>query len=310
MKKCCYFAFSGTDVGGHKIGDHITAAHIVRLMIENEPHEQYILSLNPQDPLAFVFDQVILEYNIEVIWDNWTPGDLPHIYRVFDQRRRDRMIEGRIFNTYKEIYLRTAGGDRQGILCGGEKGLGRRNIFEYIFFGQEQAPALCLGGAHFCRKSLGYQWKPVAPKRSVFVAPIAISQSNDVFTMEWWRQVIERLLAENIELTVNTPNEAQFGNHPRLTYSYQPGNIRGLFDQIRHQQLVLCGNTGIGWIAGACGVPLIAGEPDFFWFMDYRYRECGVQSVVDIFGSGSGPGKPAPRVTEPVEMVLRYLERL
>lgn len=305
MKKCCYFAFSATPISGQKIGDHITVAHAMRLMIENEPHRQYILSLNPQDPMNFVFDQLVLEYNVEVIFDNWTPGDLPHMYRMFDQRRRDRMIEGRLFDTYKELYLRTAGGDRQGLLCGSEKGLGRRNIFEYLFFGQETAPKHCLGGACFCRKSLGYQWKPTAPKRSVFVAPIAISQTNSVFTMEWWKLVIDRLLKENIEVTVNTPNEGQFGHHPKLTYSYRPGDVRALFDQVGQQQLVLSGNTGIGWIAGAYGVPLIAGEPDFFWFMDYRYRECGVQSVIDIFGKGQNPSPD-----EPVNMVLKYLEGL
>jgi len=308
-----YVAFSHTELSGFKVGDNIVAAHVVRLFIENEPHDHWILSLNPASGMNRVFDQVILEYDIEVLHDVWEPGDIQHLNKCMDERRRSRMVQGRIFDTYKELYRRTDGGPKQRGLCGSERGLGHRNIFDYYYFGQESSNKHCIGGGHFGRYSLGYRWKPTAPLRSVFVAPIAFSQTNEVFTMDFWKQVIDLLLAEDIEVTVNTPNPNQFGAHPKLKYFYSPGNIWGLFEAVSHQRLVLCGNTGVGWVAGAYGVPLIAGQPKFFWFQDYRYDWCGVQSVVDIFGTQSGAdaaGKDfRPRDPhEPVRMVLEYLE--
>lgn len=313
MGKTMFIGFSHTDKSGFKLGDSVVAAHSVRLFIQNEPCDKYILSLNPSHPMNFCFDQVVLEYNVEIIKDAWDSGDLPTIYREMDQRRTQRHVNGKKFDIYKEIYLRIHGGDRQGQLCGGEKGLGRRNIFEYFFFGQESAPKKCFGGANFGRESLGLMWRPSTSSRSLFLSPHAFSQGNAVFTMEFWQQVIDRLLNEKVAITVCTPNENPFGVHPLLKYTFHQNNIRGLFDEISRQQLVLCGNTGTGWIAAAHGVPLIAGEPKVFWYGDYRYREAGVQSIVDVFGNesiesfGGNPAIPAS-VDEPVRMVLEYLE--
>lgn len=315
-KRVGYIAFSHTELSGFKVGDHICAAHVVRLFIENDPHDHWILSLNPASGLNMVFDQVVLEYGVQIVNDVWPSGDIEHLNRCIDQRRRERMVHGRVFDTYREIYRRTDGGPKQRTLCGTERGLGHRNIFDYYFWGQEgAAPRHCIGGGSFGRYSLGCQWRPTAPPRSVFIAPLAFSQTNEVFTMSFWNQVIQSLLEAKVEVTVNTPNENQFGQHPLLRYSYKIGTgaMRELFEQIGHQQLVLCGNTGIGWIAAAYGVPLIAGQPKFFWFQDYRYDWCGVQSLVGIFGKTSGVDAArlnyeAPDPAEPVRMVLEYLE--
>lgn len=308
-----YIAFSHTAESGQKLGDSVVLAHVTRLMIQNEPHDRYILSLNPRHNLNFVFDQVALEHNVEIVNDAWEPGDISTIYRELDRRREERRINGRPFDSYKELYLRIHGGDRQGALCGGERGLGRKNIFEYMFFGQESAPKKCFGGENFGRESLGLYWRPKTPPRSIFLAPHAFSQGNHVFTMEFWKGVIDSLIQERVAITVCTPTDGQFGQHPLLSYTFHPNGLRSLFEEISRQQLVVCGNTGIGWIAAAHGVPIIAGEPKFFWYSDYRYREAGVQSIVNIFGgssqpaSGDQPAIPAS-VDEPVRMVLNYLE--
>jgi hypothetical protein len=296
-----YLAFSHTEQSGMKIGDHITCAHAMRLMMENDPCERYVISLNPRDALAFVFDQIILEFNMEVVFDDWPPGDTDFIYRNLDERRRHREVNGIPFHVYKELYLRIHGGLRQGSLCGHERGLGHRNIHEYYTYGQETCPHHCFGSTTFSRHSLGFKWRPTASKRSCFVAPHAFSQTNSFFTLEYWGMVIEKLLAERVAVTVNTHLDGRFGTHPLLTYSFKPGDLRGLFDQIGQQRLVVCGNTGIGWIAGAHGVPLIAGEPHVPWqFQDYRYRECGVQSLVGIFDTND-PGHAA-------RMAVQYLD--
>lgn len=282
-RRVMFIAGNFTYEAGHKIGDMITMAHAARLMAENDPHDHYILALNPKHPLNFVFDQFIADFNVQVILDDWPTGAPAWHDPEFERRRRERTLNGQPFTTYKELYRRIDGGRRQGLLCGREKGLGRRNIFEYYFFGQPGSPSVCRKGADFGPDSLGFQWNPTAPEFSVFVAPHAHSQGNSVFTMDFWKQVIAVLLEADVAVTVNTPETGRFGTHERLTYSFKPNDLRGLFRQVGEQRLVLCGNTGIGWIAAAHGVPLIAGEPDFFWFMDYRYRECGVRSLVEVF---------------------------
>lgn len=296
-----YLAFSHTEKSGMKIGDHLTCSHAMRLMMENDPCDRYIISLNPKDPMAFVFDQIILEFNMTVVWDDWPSGDIDLIYKNLDERRRERTVNGEPFHVYKELYLRIHGGPRQGQLCGEERGLRRANIFQYYAFGQESSPAHCFGSTCFSRHSLGFQWRPTAPKRSAFVAPHAFSQTNEFFTLDYWHRVIEILLGEGVAVTVNTHLDGRFGRHANLTYSYRPGDLRGLFEQIGQQRLVVSGNTGIGWIAGAYGVPLCAGEPHVPWqFQDYRYRECGVQSLVGIFDS-SDPAQSA-------RMAIQYLD--
>lgn len=294
-------AFSHTEKSGMKIGDHITCAAAARLFVENEPCDHYVISLNPHDPMAFVFDQLILEYNMQVVLDDWPPGDIDHIYRQLDQRRRDRSVNGIPFQLYKELYLRIHGAQRQNALCGEERGLHRKNIFSYMYYGQESSPAHCFGESCFGRQSLGFQWRPTAPKRSAFVAPHAFSQTNDFFTMDFWHDVIQKLLNEKVAVTVNTHLAGRFGSHDLLTYSFKPGDLRGLFEQVSHERLVISGNTGIGWIAGAHGVPLVAGEPNVPWqIQDYRYRECGVQSLVGIFDT-SDPAQCA-------RMAIQYLD--
>lgn len=301
MSRTLYIAFNGTYEQGHKIGDCITLAHVARLMAENDPHERIILSLNPAHPLNFCFDQFALEYGVEVIEECWPVGNEDFIFQKLDERRRNREVNGIPFTTYKELYRRIVGAQRQNALCGEERGLHRRNIMEYMNFGQEQSPSHCFGSTCFCRKSLGFQWRPTQPKRSAFVAPHAFSQTNDFFTMDYWHDVIQKLLAERVAVTVNTSLEGRFGNHPLLTYSYRPNDLRGLFEQVSHERLVISGNTGIGWIAGAHGVPLCAGEPNVPWqIQDYRYRECGVQSLVGIFDT-SDPAQAA-------RMAIQYLD--
>lgn len=299
-QKTMFIACNATYEAGHKIGDMITMAHAARLIAKNEPHERYILSLNPKHPLNFVFDQFIQDFRVDVVLDKWPVGRQAWENREFEERRRSRSVRGVHFDTYKELYRRVDGSMRQALLCGSERGLGRRNIFEYYFFGQEHSPAKCEGAVDFGSESFGWKRDAKESEKTVFVAPHAHSQGNDVFTMKFWREVIEGLLAAGLEVIVNTPNDGLFGMHKNLTYSFHHGNMRRLFQQISEQRLVVCGNTGIGWIAAAHGVPLIAGEPKHFWFMDYRYREAGVRSVVEVFSEA--------RPIELKNLVVGYFE--
>lgn len=285
MSRTLFIGYSGTyNVAarvGHKLGDSVTESYTARLFCEAKPYTKILLSLNPKHHLNFCFDQVIKDYNIEVLWDDWPENDQPYCYSRFDARRKMRKLHGgKAFDDYRELYLRVDGGMRQTALAGSEVGLGRRGIFDYLYFGQEEVPTECPRGADFRPSAFGWSWDPRAPQRSVFVSPHAVSQTNEVFTLEFWHRVIQQLLARKIQVEVNTPEKGRFGEHPLLTYFFQHDHdLKALFKHLSHQRLSLSGNTGIAWASAAHGTPVIVGEPPFFMFQDYRFRQNGVPAI-------------------------------
>lgn len=301
--KTMYIAFSGTYEMGHKLGDCITMVKACYLFAENEPHDKIIISLNSNHKLNFLWDKFIDKYDVDVVYDDFAISNFEEYYSVLDERRRNRKVKNINFDTYKELYLRIHGGKRQKILCEKERGLGRKNIFEYYYYGQENKPDCCLGGDHFKNDLIYYaEQRTKTLPRSVFISPLAISQTNKVFTFDFWKKVVLNLIDKEIYVYLNTNNnffkdiESKF-----LIFTYrEDNNYRKLLNQIASQKLVVCGNTGIGWFAGATGTPLMAMEPSFFWFMDYRYKECGVESLKRLFS------KPEPDVVS--QAIIDYYE--
>lgn len=286
--KTMYIAFSGTYDGGHKLGDCITMVKACYLFAENEPHDKIIVSLNRKHPLNFLWQKFIDKYNVEVIYDEFYQNNKNLMWSVFHERRISRSINNIKFDSYKELYLRIDGGTRQKYLCNAELGLNRKNIFEYYYFGQENKPEYCVGGDHFKNDLIYYSAdKTNIPKRSVFISPLAVCQGNDIFTFNFWKKVVDILTNNGIFVFLNTNKKDLFANmshQKNIEFTYQDSNnYELLLNTVASQQLVVCGNTGIGWFAGATGVPLMAMEPEFFWYMDYRYRECGVESLKHIF---------------------------
>lgn len=289
-----YIWANHTYKGGHKIGDCITSAYAARLFAESDKWGRIILSRHPSHRMNFCYDQFIKDFDVQVIDENWPHPDVDDsecdgvVFPLCDERRTTREINGMKFDSYKELYRRVAGGGRQKMLCGEEKGLGRRNIFEYLFFGQEESTGNCPRGADFRPSAFGGTWEPSGPQRGVFLSPHAFSQSNDVFTLQFWSEVVRGLAARGIHVTVNTQNATWFGKGPFIDYYFQgDGDFRALSDMISRQRLSVSGNTGIAWMAAMNGVPLVVGEPEFFWYMDYRMRECGVPA--HIFSQADAP---------------------
>lgn len=297
-----YIAFSGTYEMGHKLGDCITMLKACYLFAENEPHDKIIISLNPKHKLNFLWDKFIDQYDVDVIYDNLQSNDPNHLYNILNERKINKKINNISFDTYKELYLRIHGGKRQKFLCDVERGLGRKNIFEYYYYGQESKPENCIGGDHL-KSDLVYYCsdREKTLKKSVFISPLAISQGNKIFNFEFWKNVVLNLIKEKIHVYLNTNND--FFNDissDLITFTYQENdNFRKLLNRIANQKLVVCGNTGIGWFAAATGTPLMAMEPPFFWFMDYRYKECGVESLKQIFA------EPNPQIIS--NAIIKYI---
>lgn len=274
-----YIACNNALPRGYFLGDVLTIIKAAWLFVENEPHDEVVLSLHDRDPLNFFWDRFVAENLVTVVHDRWDQASRATQYEIFDERRRARCVRQIAFDTYKELYARIDGGERQVRLCGSEKGLIARSIFQYYYLGQETGSPAPRGTRSFAR---GLIEKPdIVPVtgRSVFVAPHEKCHGNAVFTHAFWEQTIRRLLQAGIEVTVNDDRGfLRAAEGPLLKRTFLP--FRPLVSQVAAQRLVLSGNTGIGWLAGALGTPLIALER-IAAFAEFGFERCGVESLVE-----------------------------
>jgi len=267
-----YIAANNCVERGMFLGDTILGVKTAWTFTETEPHNVYVLSLQPNDKWNFLWDRFIREHKAIVVRDTWRNGEQHEQYRNFDERRKAREVHGIKFDTYKEIYPRLDGGGRQGYLCNGhEVGLGRANILQYFYFGQERCveppPESTL------RVGPGVIDIPQVEKSDyVIVAPHEKCQGNRIFSLGFWEQVIVRLLARHIRVIINSGTF-----HVRGAENSFAGP-QDLIAQVAAARAVACGNTGIGWVAAVCGTPLIACERDMC-FGEYSFKACGCESL-------------------------------
>lgn len=261
----------------HCLGDVVTSIKVAWLWYETEKPTKTILSLCENEQWNCLWTKFIRETGATVICDQKCRNKSEH-YRLFDQRRRERQINGIQFDVYKELYTRMEGGQRQHALCGEERGLGRKNIFEYFYYGQESFVENPQRTTEFGTDIIDFT--RAQRKRKVLIAPHAKCQGNHVFTYDFWRRVVEKLIDAKVDVTINDDHDRIGIRDSCQVRMSQPENIA---NDVAEFALLACGNTGIGWVAGATGTPLFGMEPPWFNMMDFRYRECGVQSLRKLF---------------------------
>lgn len=291
---------------GQFMGDQLCYIKIAYLMVQNEPTvNKVLLSMSPSNEMHFLWQKFIDDPRgdgtvppCEVIYDAFYPGNNDERWGAWDKWRRERSIEGRSFDHYRELYLRIHGAQRQNVLCGTERGLGRRNIYEYVFYGQEHKPDTCVGADWF-DDTLIYH-PPLVPERDVYISPHCKTQGNITFTFEYWSDVVHRLVSAGVSVTVgyDGPFCEDLNGHPLYTKYW--GDHKQWVEQICKHKLVACGNTGTGWVAAACGVPLITMEPHNSVMADHRYRQCGLRNLVEVIDGFTldSMNNDMPRVAE------------
>ena len=280
-------AFNGTRQNGNFIGDQLCYLKTAYLMIANEPTvDRVIMTLSPGNEMAFVWTRFLADPRsnglmkpVEVIQDNFDAGDWYSRFDTWDKWRRDRQINGIQFDYYRELYLRIHGQHRQIALCGNERGLGRRNIYEYVYFGQEHMPDVCTGSDVYDAR---IEHPPLSHERDVYISPHCKTQGNITFTFDYWRNVILRLLDAGVTVTVGYDGQFcdDLNGHP--LYRRFWGGFDQWRDELCRHRVVACGNTGTGWLAAACDIPLVTMEPPNSQMADHRYRECGLQNLVAV----------------------------
>lgn len=264
------------------MGDQLCMLRTAYLFVENTPDvTKVIMSVSLGNEMHFLWTKFIEKYDVELVYDNWNPGDWSSRWVAWDKWREERSIEGRPFDVYKELYLRIHGMQRQMLLCGSECGLGRRNIYSYWWCGQDGCPDELPPSVDRFDDTLVHH-PPLTPTCDVYISPHAKTQGNVTFTFDFWTEVVHRLLDVGVTVTVGYDGYfcENLNDHP--LYKKHWGNHMQWMEQVCQHKLVACGNTGTGWLAAACGVPMITMEPPNSQMPDHRFRECGLRNIVEV----------------------------
>lgn len=286
MSTLC-IAFNGTRENGQFLGDQLVSIKTAYLFAQNAPEgtDKFLLAMSPSNEMHFLWQKFIDTYNVDIVYDTFHPGNMEQRFEAWTSWFETREIEGRKFDHYRELYRRIDGADRQNILCGGENGLRRKNIFEYWYYGQENFKLGCadepIKNADSFDDTLIYH--PTYPAdRGVYIAPHAKCQGNHVFTFDFWSRVVHKLIDSGITVTVGYNGNfcEEFSGHP--LYRKHWGDFKQLIEEVCRHKIISCGNTGVGWVAAACGMPLLSMEPPNSNMPDYRYGICGLKSLIEL----------------------------
>ena len=278
-----YVAANNSVHRGYFVGDVCTMVKAAWMFAENTPCDNYLLSLLRDDPWNYLWDGWVRAQRATVVWDeNWPKGNRDHQYSQWDKRRAERNVHGHPFDVWRELAPRLETAPRHRIFHGKENGLGRRNIFEYYYFGQPDCPEPVRGSTWFgpglfdLPNWYAMDFRDRKPK--VFLAPHEKCQGNRVFTHAFWEQVALRLLDKEVEVVCNDNGSPFMAgcSHPLFQKTYPPANK--MAETTVGCSLVLCGNTGTGWIAGATGTPLVAAECGMN-LGEYSFEKCGLVSL-------------------------------
>lgn len=292
-----------TRESGSFMGDQLCALKTAYLFVENQPDvDKVIMSVSPGNEMHFLWQKFIEKYNIELVEDTFHPGDWNARWQAWDEWRKTREINGRKFDHYRELYLRIHGVLRQTVLCSSERGLGRRNIYQYWYCGQEHCPDELPPEVDWFDDTLVHH-PTLAPDRDVYISPHCKTQGNLTFTFDYWSQVVHKLIDAGITVTVGYNGYfcEELNHHP--LYKKHWGDHREWMDQICRHRIVACGNTGTGWLAAACGTPLFTMEPPNSQMPDHRYRECGLRNIVEVMDTPDA-SYCAKRLIEEVRRVV------
>lgn len=303
-----------TRESGSFMGDQLCLLKTCYLFVENTPGvDHVIMSMSPGNEMAFLWTKFIEKYNIELIYDDFNPGNWTERFNAWNRWRAERKINGIKFDIFKECHLRIHGHQRQQMMCGSERGLGH-NIYEYWWRGQENSPEEMPKDVepwdnHGVTTSYRFgddliHHPPHTPQRDIYISPHAKTQGNATFSFEFWGQVVRQLIDAGVSVTVGYDGYfcEELNNHPLYKKFWgglgEAGHKLWMEEVCRHK-LVACGNTGTGWLAAACGVPMITMEPPNSVMADHRYRECGLANIVEVVDTPNAE-YVARRITEEV----------
>jgi len=287
-------SYSGAGAG-YALGDIITMIAATKLLIENDKHDRYLLTLQYDNKFNFLWDKLIRENNIEVIYDK--QQNSTDKFLQFNERFASKQINNINFDTYRELYPRISGASRQKILTGKETSTDNINILEYYILGQAE-PTCGFYTTEFPQTLIDV---PVINRsKSVLIAPHENCQKNKHFTLFFWRRVIQILLEQGISVIANDATNFMndYIDHPQFTKTFY--DIEQLIEQVASVAMVACGNTGIGWLAAATETPFVAMERKMV-LPEYSFQHSGCGSLLEVVNI------PRPEIA--ARIILKHLRK-
>ena len=288
-----FIANDCTRQSGSFMGDQLCALKTAYLFVQHQPDvSRVLMSMSRHNEMDFLWEKFVGDPKgdgsippVEVIWEDWNPGDWDVRFLHWN-RWRELRVAGvekldQPFLHYRELYLRIHGAMRQTALCGYERGIGKRNIYQYWYCGQEHSPDELPPSVDWFDDTLINHPKR-CPRRDVYVSPHCKTQGNYVFTFDFWADVVGRLLDADVTVTVGYDGYFCPGLDAHPNFKRHWGDHRQWMEQVCQHKLVACGNTGTGWLAAACGTPMVTVEPHNSVMADHRYRECGLRNIVEV----------------------------
>lgn len=275
---------------GQFMGDQLCGLKTAYCFVQNRPKDvdKILIALSPSNEMHFLWQKFIDCPGeglppCDVIYDTFNPGDNEERWLYWNKWRTERHIEGRSFEHYREFYLRIHS-HRQVAICGYERGLERRNIYEWWLYGQEDQSE-SYSGTDWFDDTLIYH-PTLTKERDVYISPHCKTQGNVTFTFGFWSLVVRRLIAHGFTVTVGYDNSAGPFDDEAVRHNPLYRRFWGTFKQWQEEmckhKIVACGNTGTGWLAAACGIPMITMEPHNSIMADHRFRECGLRNIIEV----------------------------
>src|SRR5437016_2557981 len=89
-----------TRESGSFCGDQLCSLKAAHLFVEHAPAgtDKILMSVSPGNEMSFLWTKFIKKYTIELVHDDWNPGDWSSRWTAWDKWRAERSIEGRPFD--------------------------------------------------------------------------------------------------------------------------------------------------------------------------------------------------------------------
>jgi hypothetical protein len=262
-----YFATNNSPWLAVNLGDNLFGIKIAWLAVQNHPKHHYVMTMFRDQPYDSLWTRFIRENNVEVYIEN-APKNHVEMRRIFQNRKalryfyhNDRKIK---FDKYVE--------PKQEL--GGWNG---KNMVEHYYLRQDECNPKPVGTDVFDETMIDWTQEEKYKTKGVFISPHERTERNINFTLKFWERVIRTLCSFQIPVLIHS-NDLNFMrgfSSPYFSRTYY--GIKELTNQIASQHLVLCGNTGTGWLSAATGTNFIAMEgKNHSW----SFSSCGCKSLV------------------------------
>ena len=275
-------AFGGYEPNGWRLGDNLFAIEMAARFTRWEGIRagNLIVILTKDDVYLPLWERFLEAWEAIVVWLD--PGDANERMAYFDEIRSEMRYplpdggEDR-FDHYREIF-RWVDREHRPLKLGGYHESGG-TVYKMLSAGNGKVSQYNHGEEDdtFSGPVGNFGIMDIEshrmPSHDVLIAPFAIGQGMDMYTMDFWRIVATSLADRGYSVTVHYPDNVFPHKGIRNWFS----SVEDLPKTIRDHRCVLTGNSGLAWLSEALDVPWFGHEDrgtckEPYWFDRYYLR--------------------------------------